>query len=257
MRVQLKGTIMPLLAVAAAFVVTAPAHAQTAAPAMPPGQPIIEQAALDLLKSMCDTLAAAQTFAVSVRDVRQVPTTAGQMLDLIGEYDVQVQRPDKLRMEGTMGSVDTLLLYDGAKLAILDKPKKLYVSENVSGDLESALGQMEQKHGIRFGLDDFLAKDPYALFSKGLTSAYVVGEVTLDGIRTEQLVFATADTEFQLWIDPSTKLPKLLSATYLDTAPRPTHLAVEFDDWKTGPASGTFTFVPPSGSAPIKFLPAQ
>lgn len=255
MRIQLQRTILPLLAAAAA-VIGAPARAQTA-PAMPPGQPIIEQPALDALKAMCDTLAATQAFTVSVRDVRQVPTTAGQMLDVIGEYDVQVQRPDKLRMEGTTGAVDTQLLYDGQTLSILDKPKNFYVSETVSGDLESALAQMQQKHGIRFGLNDFLVKDPYALFSKGLTNAYVAGDVTLDGIKTRQLVFATSDTEYQLWIDPSTRLPKMLSATYLDTQPRPTHLAVEFDDWKTGPASATFTFVPPSGSAPIKFLPAQ
>lgn len=260
LHVQSKRAILPLLAALAACAVL-PATAQTAAPAQPPavtpGKPVMEQAALDLLRQMCDTLAATQTFSVSVRDVRQVPSTAGQMIDLVGEFDIQVARPDKVRMEGSIGAADTLVAYDGAKLVVLDKPKNLYVEENVTGDLQTALNKMETAHGLEFGITDFLAKDPYPVFSKDLTNAYLAGEATLDGIDTVQAVFATPTTEYQLWIDPATKLPKLLSATYLDTQPRPTHLAIEFDDWQSSGKAADFKFTPPSGAVPIQFMKAQ
>lgn len=258
MHVQPKRALLPLVA-ALAGLAALPAAAQTTPPASaqapaPAAQPVKEQAALDMLKQMCDKLAATQAFSVSVRDVRQVATTTGQMIDLVGEFDIQVARPDKVRMEGTIGAIDTIVNYDGSKMVILDKPKNLYVSEDVTGDLQTALNNMEQKHGVEFGVTDFLAKDPYPIFTQGLTNAIVVGDVKLDDVPMKQLAFATPTTEYQLWIDPATSLPKLLSATYLDTQPRPAHFAVEFDDWKLGAPSTDFKFTPPNGASQITFM---
>jgi hypothetical protein len=253
------------LAIAAALgSLAVPAYAQTTPPAAAaaPAQggadqgTLIQQPALDLLKKVSDKLKAAKTISVEVRDIRQVPTSAGQMISLITEAEYDMQRPDKLRIEATVGAVDTLYLYDGSTISILDKPSKMYVSEEAPATTQEALAMLATEHGIQFGVEDFLVEDPYAVLSKDLTHAYVVGQTALDDDKTTQLVFAAPGLEYQLWVDEASSLPKLMTVTYLGL-PTPAHFMVEFDDWELdGPVSAdAFKFSAPEGSKKIDFLP--
>lgn len=235
-----------------------PALAQTGTPPAPEAaapKPVKEQAALDLLKQVSDKLAAARSFSVSVRDLREVATTPGQMMTLVTDARFLVQRPNRLRVEAVVGTADTLMIYDGTTFAVLDKTKNFYATAAAPATLDDMLETVGRKHGIHLAVSDFLVADPYALLSKGLVNAYVAGDALLDGVLTKQAVFSAPGIEFQIWIDPATSLPKLMTEAYLGGR-RPVNFLIEFDSWNLDakPGADAFAFSPPAGAKPIDFL---
>ena len=222
-----------------------------------PAAPIIEQSALDMLKVMSDKLAAAKSLTVDVRDLREVPTDQGQMLTLLNTANVTIERPNKLRVEDTMGSVDTLFVYDGKKLSVLDIPKNVYATADAPATIDEFLDFAAKEHGINFAMADFLTSDPYAGLTKGLTNAYEAPSSPIDGLETHHLVFAAPGIEWQLWLDATNGLPRLFTVTYLDR-PRQPHFVAEFKNWDLNtPTDDAFAFTPPKDAVPIKFLPNE
>jgi len=229
--------------------------AGTVAPTAP--EPVLEQAAIDLLKKVSDTLAAAKSFIVEVKDMRQVPSSAGQMLTFINSAEITIERPDKMRADAVIGGVDTVFVYDGKALSILDEEKNLYTSVEAPGTLDTVFNLVAAKHGINFAVSDFLANDPYAILGKDLTSAYEGPATEIDGDPVRHLVFSTPGVDWQLWVDPDTNLPRLFVATYVDEPGQP-HFVVGFEDWEIDekPDAGDFVLDPPSDAVKIEPLPA-
>lgn len=227
----------------------------TVAPTAP--EPVLEQAAIDLLKKVSDTLAAAKSFIVEVKDMRQVPSSAGQMLTFINSAEITIERPDKMRADAVIGGVDTVFVYDGKALSILDEEKNLYTSVEAPGTLDTVFNLVAAKHGINFAVSDFLANDPYAILGKDLTSAYEGPATEIDGDPVRHLVFSTPGVDWQLWVDPDTNLPRLFVATYVDEPGQP-HFVVGFEDWEIDekPDAGDFVLDPPSDAVKIEPLPA-
>ncbi len=232
--------------------IAAPALAADEAP-----KPLIEQGALDALKKMTDTLKAANAIELSITDFREVPSSQGQMVTLVTSAEITAERPNKFRAEANINGAETSFVFDGKTFSALDKGKNLYVSAEIGADtMENFFKTLAETRGIEFSVADFLASDPYAIFSKGLTNAYDIGTTTIDGVTTQHLVFSAKGLEWQLWIDPATNLPRLFSVIYNDV-PREPRFLVNFKSWnlKATPAAGTFTFTPPKDAASISFLP--
>jgi len=229
--------------------------AGTVAPTAP--EPVLEQAAIDLLKKVSDTLAAAKSFIVEVKDMRQVPSSAGQMLTFINSAEITIERPDKMRADAVIGGVDTVFVYDGKALSILDEEKNLFTVIDEPGTLDTVFNLVAAKHGITFAVSDFLANDPYAILGKDLTSAYEGPATEIDGDPVRHLVFSTPGVDWQLWVDPDTDLPRLFVATYVDEPGQP-HFVVGFEDWEIDekPDAGDFVLDPPSDAVKIEPLPA-
>ncbi len=246
-RAALVGGLLGLAAFAA------PAMAAEAAP-----KPLIEQGALDALKKMSDTLKAAKAIELSITDFREVPSSQGQMVTLVTSADITAERPNKFRAEANFNGAETSFVFDGKNFTALDKGKNLYVTAELGADtMEAFFKKLQESRGIEFSVADFLASDPYAIFSKDLTNAYDVGTTTIDGVTTQHLVFSAKGLEWQLWIDPATNLPRLFTVIYNDV-PREPRFLVNFKSWnlKATPAADAFTFTPPKDAASISFLPA-
>lgn len=220
--------------------------------------PVLEQSALDSLKRMSDKLAAANTISFDVRDMRDIPSSGGHLLTFINNAEVEMERPNKLRVESSNGNSETLLVYNAGKLSVLDETANAYVSADKPGSLDEVMRFLAESHGIQLAFEDFLLADPNASFSNGLTNAYEVGNAIIDGDNTRHLAFAAKDLEYQLWLDTATDLPKLFAVTYLDSN-RPPHFLVEFDDWKLDGKvdAEEFAFKAPRDASVIEFLPSQ
>lgn len=255
---------LPAVAVAAALVLggTGIATAQQAsepaagqaAPALP--APILDQATLDLLKATTAKIAAAKAFEIGVRDLREVASDQGQNLIFINEADVTVERPDKLRLDGSVNGSDTTVTYDGKVLSIYDAEKNVVAKADIAGTLDDMIAAAAEKHGIHFAFADFLTSDPYAVLSKGLTHAYEGPTTEIDGTDTRHLIFAAPGVEWQLWIDPETSLPRLFAVSYVDQPGRPRFL-VDFLSWSLDPEidDGEFSLALPADATVIEFLP--
>ncbi len=229
---------------------------QTPGTAAKPG-PVMEQTAIDQLKRMSKTLSEAKSFTCKTRSTAEVPASnTGQYLTLIGSSEVAVHRPNKMRVRITGEVPNFDFYYDGTNVVAYAPQNKVYSITKAPGTLDEMLKFVEEKTGIQFPAADLLTSDPYAGLTKGLTSAFVVGQSTIDGVQCEHLAFMNPGIHWQVWVEEGKNaLPQRLAVTYADVQNFPRRL-IEFSDWNLRPRlrDSDFVFKAPSDAKQIEFV---
>jgi hypothetical protein len=233
-----------------------PSAPAQAAPETPAPAPIMEPRALDRLKRMSATLGAAKALTYRSRSTVEVPATTGQLITLFATSDVALQRPNKLRVHVT-GEVRIFDFYDdGTTIAAFAPMNQVYSVASAPPTIDATLTFVRDKAGIQFPSADVMYSDPYAVLTKDLTSAFVVGPATVDGAPCEHLAFMAPGVHWEIWIETGQRpLPRRLALTYTTVQNFPRFL-VEFADWNLQPklAAGHFVFNKPSHATPIEFV---
>lgn len=234
-----------------------PAEPVAAKPAetIPAPPPIVEQAALDRLKVMSDKLAAAKAFTYKSRSSVERPAKTGQFLTHFIEAEVVLQRPNKLRSTVAGDVPGFQFYYDGVNISAFDPAKKFYASASAPGTIDAMLPFLMEKAGIDFPASDFLASNPYAEMTKGLTHAIVVGPSKVNGAACDHFAFMGPASNWEVWIDSGpSALPCRVAVTYktVENFPR---FQVEFLDWNLNPkvSAGEFVFNKPTDAKQIEF----
>ena len=267
---RLSLTVLALLAVGCAHREKQPAAALPVAvapkapkPAAAPEnvanapKPVMDPRALDRLKRMSETLAAAKSFTFRSRSSTEVPATTGQNLTLFAHADVALERPNKLRANVTGDVPHFQLIYDGSNVSALDPDKNLYAVTDAPGTIDETLKFLMEKSGIHFPSSDVMFSDPYAVMGKDLNSAFVVGPSQIDGFPCDHLAFMGPGINWEIWIDSGKNaLPRRMAVTYKEVTNFPRFL-LEFSDWNLKPklAAGTFVFKKPAHARQIEFAP--
>ena len=215
--------------------------------------PIIEQQALDRLKTMSDKLAAANSFTYRSRSTVEIPAKTGQFLTHFVESEVALVRPNKLHSNVTGDLPHFRFYYDGVNVTALDIQKNLYATAKAPGTIDEMLPFVMEKAGIDFPSADFLMSNPYAELTKGLTHAIVVGPAKVDGVACEHFAFMGPAANWEVWIDANS-LPRRLATTYKSVTNFP-RFQVEFFDWNLKPKlnASQFVFKKPHGAKEIEF----
>jgi hypothetical protein len=234
---------------------------QTPEPAAPPSRPetalapIMEPRALDRLKRMSTTLSAAKALTYRSRSTVEVPANTGQFVTLFATSDVALQRPNKLGVHVTGEVPNFDFYYNGTTITAFAPQKQVYSVANAPATIDAALKFIMDKAGIQFPSADVMYSDPYAMLTKELTSAFVVGPATVDGVACEHLAFIGPGVHWEIWIDSGkSALPRRLVVTYTEVQNFPRFL-VEFSDWNLQPklAASRFVFQKPSNAKQIEF----
>jgi hypothetical protein len=218
--------------------------------------PVMEQRALDLLKHMSETLIGAKAFTYRSRSMVEIPAKTGQFITLFAVSEVALERPNKLRANVTGDVPNFQFYYDGASIGASDPQTNQYsVVPSAPATIDEMLEFVKNKAGVNFHSSDVMFSDPYAVMSKGLTSAFVVGRATVEGSPCEHLAFRGPGINWEIWIDAGERaLPRRLAATYTAIANFPRFL-VEFSDWNLSPtlSQDTFAFKKPANAKEIEF----
>lgn len=230
------------------------AVAQPENPAPPPA-PIIEQYALDRLKQMSDKLTSAKAFTYHSNSFVELQAKTGQFLTFFTDVDVALQRPDKLRIN-TFGDVSNFQLYfDGSKVSAIDPEKNLYAVSGPLTTINDMLDFVMSKAQMNFPAADFMYSNPYAVMTKNLTHAIVVGPSMVNGVPCEHFAYMEPSINWEIWIETGKNaLPLRLAMTYKQVSNFPRFL-VEFSDWNLNPKlrADTFVFKIPANSKKIEF----
>lgn len=229
-------------------------EAPAAAPENVP-HPIMDQRALDLLKRMSDTLAAARSFSYRSRSSVEMPAATGQFLTFFGHTELALERPNKLRAKAGGDIPVFTVIADGAQVWAYDPGKNLYAAAEARGTLDDTLKFLMDQAGIHFPASDLLFSDPYAVLTQDLNSAFVAGSSEVDGHSTEHLAFMGPGVNWEIWIDSGKEaLPRRFAVTYKEAVNFP-RFQVEFFDWKLNPRlpAATFAFQAPKGAKQIEF----
>ncbi len=227
--------------------------AQPAPPETAPA-PIMEQRALDLLKRMSETLMAAKAFTYRSHSTVEVPAKTGQFITLFATSDVALERPNKLRAHVTGEVPNFEFYYNGTHIAAFAPKNNVYSITSAPGTIDEMLKFMMDK-GIYFPSADVMFSDPYAMMTKDLTSAFVVGPATVDGLPCEHLAFMGPGVNWEIWINTGkSALPRRLAVTYKEVQNFPRFL-VEFSDWNLKPklSASRFVFKKPRNAKQIEF----
>lgn len=198
-----------LLAVAAWAPVPSVLAAEGAAP------PSVDPRAVEMVRAMSATLAAAKVFTVHAEIAYDQVMHSGRKLQFAAAFDAQMRRPDGLAVAYLSDLGGKRLWYDGKSVTILDLLHHVYATTPAPATSSALLTDLEAKQGISFPLADFLADDPAARLLGDVQSAFVVGPGDVDGTTCNHLAFSTSALDWQIWLDAGERsLPRKVVITY-------------------------------------------
>jgi len=208
-----------------------PLHAAQAPSANPPAVQL-EPKALEVLKAMSARLAGTQGMSFKAVTTYERPSRLGPPL-AYGTVDlVNVQRPDRLRVLTSGDGPATEFYYDGKKAYAFERKGDLLAQADAPPTIDATLEAAYQRAAIYFPFTDVIVADPYKDLSRDLRVAFYVGQSTVVGDTTTDVIAYTSDSVFvQAWIGVQDKLPRRLRAVFLDDPTRSRH-QVDFSDWK-------------------------
>jgi hypothetical protein len=217
-----------------------PVHAQQPAPpATPPlpEHPAIEPLALEMLKATSQRLASAKSMTFTAVTTYESPARNGQPLYYTTLSDVEVQRPNKLRVI-TPGDGPASEFYYNGKVMIAYAPAPgLVAIADAPPTIEEAMKAAYDKAAIYFPFAELLVADPYKNLTEGLTSAFVIGQSHVVGDTiTDMVAVANDDVQAQIWIGVNDGLPRMIRVSYPKD---PTHARheVQFSSWHLNTAA--------------------
>lgn len=195
-------------------------------------KPDIDPAAIAILKDMATKLGGAKTLAVTVKGEFDVPNAAGQPIFYMTKSDVEVKRPDKMKVELLGDGPGSEFVYDGKTMTVYLPKENVAASASAPDKLEDMLDVAFDQAGISFPYADYLIDDPSRTLTENLKSAFVIGQSDVVGdTKTNIVGLVNDDLQAQLWIGADDKLPRLVWITVAQNGEKPRR-AVEFSDWK-------------------------
>jgi hypothetical protein len=88
---------------------------------------IIDRQAMDILQNMARSLAEAKQFSVTLRSSYDAPQENGQMLEFGAVREIQVKRPDNLRVDLEQSDGDQrILVFDGKQILVHNVTENVY-----------------------------------------------------------------------------------------------------------------------------------
>lgn len=220
-----------------------PLHAAQA-PADEPPAAQLEPKALDVLKGMSARLAGTQGMSFKAVTTYEKPSRLGPPLTYGRVDQVNLQRPDRLRVLTSGDGPATEFYYDGKKAYAFERKDDLLAQADAPPTIDATLEAAYQRAAIYFPFTDVIVADPYKDLSRDMRVAFYIGQSTVVGDTTTHVIAYTSDSVFvQAWIGAQDKLPRRLRAVFLDDPTRSRH-QVDFTEWKLESAMSAAFFKP-------------
>jgi hypothetical protein len=257
-----------LVMVAGSLVVLG-AHAQQAAPATKATkpakpaakssvmtfQPGLEPKAVDILKAASAKLAAAKTMTFTAVVSYESATRLGPPLVYSVKSQVTLQRPDKLRVITLGDGPPSEFYYDGKVMMAYAPTERLVAVGDAPATIDATLRAAYDSAAIYFPFEDVIVADPYKDIAAGLKHAFYIGQSSVVGNTTTDMVaYVTGDVFVQAWIGADDKLPRRIYAIYLNDRARLRHV-LELSNWQLDAIvpSDVFASAAAAGAARMPF----
>jgi len=232
----------------------APAPAAAAQPAANP----VDPEAIQALKDMGAHLQSLKRFEVEIDLTAERVLADGQKLQHSATAELQVVRPNKMRVRMSSPRSVRELFYDGKTVTLFTPALKTYSQAEFSDNLGVLVEKLKQRFGIEVPAADlFVWGTPEAPFD-AIQSAMFAGQDFVDEVLCNHYAFRQGELDWQIWLSAGANpLPLRLVITNRSDEARPQSVTVF--DWKKNPGfkDSTFRFVPPKGASEAKFVPLK
>lgn len=237
-------------------------HAQGAAPAgqaagaSVAGESVGQRFARDRLLEMARTLGAAERFSVSLHAAYDVVQDNGQKIEFGEIREIELQRPDKIRVaESTGDGSQDLILFDGKSITVQDGATSVFAQAPQPGDIDDSVKYFVRDLQMRMPLAPLLLKDFAGELQRRVRSIDYVGLTDILGTPAHHIAARTAQADFQVWIAQGAQpTPLRIVMSYPASEGHPQFRA-DFSKWDLSPtfAADRFEFTPSAEAQQIIF----
>ena len=204
---------------------------------------VLEPRAIEILKASSARLAAAKSMAFTAIVSYESPSRLGPPLVYATRSEVMLQRPDKLKVVSLGDGPASEFYYDGKVMMAFAPGENLVAVADAPPTIDAALIAAYDSAAIYFPFADVIVADPYKDIGAALKTAFYVGQSTIVGSTTTDMVaYVTGDVFVQIWIGAQDKLPRRLDAVYLTDAARLRHV-LDLSNWQMDAAVPADAFV--------------
>lgn len=199
-----------------------------AAPAASPSPP---PSSREVLRSMSQTLQAAQQISFHVELDFDEVLYDGQKVQYAGAADVKLRKPNGLSVDYRDDLSARQLWYDGKSLTLYDPGAGVYATAAAPPDVEQAVDQFERDYGVFLPLSEIVIGNPYQKVVDLALSGKYLGIHDVDGTPCYHVAFVGENLDFQLWVEQGEKaVPRKMVVTYKREEGSPQYVA-ELMDW--------------------------
>jgi hypothetical protein len=221
--------------------------------------PEVDPKAKEIIERAVDYLAKANQFRVSAeiwQDLEVEPGVKGQFSKVV---EIQLRRPDRLRLDVSTSAPKRSFYYDGTSLTVFDRATGFFASAETPPTIDETLEVIEEKFGVAFPLEDLLLSRPFGDgASKAVAGSYYGLEPIL-GVMCHHVGFRSELIDWQAWIEDGA-VPLVRKAVIdFKTEPGSPKWMVLLNKWdlETPLPDFVFQFDPPSGAIEIDFVKAE
>jgi hypothetical protein len=227
----------------------------------PPGTtqpvvPAVDASSIQALKNMGAYLLTLHRFQVKTEVSRETVLADGQKLQYNASAQVDVQRPNKLRVLIGSARAEREMIYDGKTVTLYTPALKYYSSVEAADTIRGMQKQLEEKYGVDFPLVDlFIWGTADAPIDK-IESAMNAGQDIIGQELCDHYVFRQGIADWQIWISAGDRpLPRKLVITKRDDEARPQ--SVSLLSWNLKPTfkDSVFKFTPPKDAKLVSIRP--
>jgi hypothetical protein len=209
-----------------------------------------------IMMNMAQFLAKAPRFRVSLRAGYDAVQPSGQKIEFQEERAVTLNRPDRLRIEGTRSDgAKVLTVFSGKEIVLVDYASKVYAMAPQTGPLDETIVFFVRDLGMRLPLAALLLEKLPADLQERVRSVDYVELASIDGAASHHIAARTDTVDIQMWVvDGAQPLPRRLVLTYKNEPGQPQFWA-EFSKWNFAPELNDAMFAarPPEGLQKVAF----
>lgn len=216
MRIRTGPTTLAALAMAALAI-----GAAGPAGAAPPNKPakavdqsanVVDPGALAAVTKMGEYLAGLKSFELKAETTVEVVLRRGHQVEVGGEVQYFVRRPDRLRINSTTDTLTRQYFYDGTSLTVVAPVESYFAQAKVKPTIRETLAQAAQELNIELPLADLFDWGTDVAPQKQFQRGFYVGESKVRGVLADHYAFAGKDFGWEVWIKAGdTPLPLKMS----------------------------------------------
>lgn len=228
-------------------------HAQTAPAANP-----VDAASIQALKDMGAHLQTLKRFSVATEVIGERVLADGQKLQHVAIAEMDVARPNKLRVVTANARSERELIYDGKTVTLHTPAKKYYSTVEFMGSLGELAKRLEEMYRVEIPLSDlFIWGTPAAPLDQ-IESAMNAGQDFIGKDLCDHYAFRQGKIDWQIWITTGARsLPRKIVITDRGDEARPQSISLLEWDLKPGFKDSVFKFTPPKGATRIEIVPVK
>ena len=202
-----------------------------------------EDDAAHILKAMSDYVASQKSISATFDSAIEVITPDLEKIQFNSSGQLQLMRPDKLRVRRTGGYADVELVYDGKTVTLSGNNANAYVQQDMPGSVDQMIDEVQARLGASMPGTDLLLSNSYDVLMADVIDAKHIGQGVVDGVECEHLAFRDAETDWQIWVETGPRpIPRKYVITSKAVAGAPQYTLL-IKDWKTDVAASADAFV--------------